>query len=112
MATRTRRKPRSDRNHIIYQIECKATGQAYIGVCIIRKAAKVKSLKQRWNEHVRAATVAMKDWNMSQAIRKHGPESFEKNILEIVRGKANAYAREAELINMHRPELNTKMRAA
>ena len=110
MRMATRRKPRSDRNHLIYQITCEPTQQTYIGVCIVRKSARVKSLKQRWNEHVRAANVAMKDWNMSKAIREHGSESFNKTVLEVVRGKASAYKREAELINLHRPGLNTKMK--
>ena len=109
MAT-ARRKFRSDRNHLIYQITCEPTKQTYIGVCIVRKSARVKSLKQRWNEHIRAATVAMKDWNMSKAIREHGSDAFNKTVLEVVRGKANAYKREAQLINLHRPELNTKMK--
>ena len=49
---------------------------------------------------------------MSRAIRTHGPKAFTKQIIEIVRGKAAAYAREAVLINERRPALNTKMRSA
>jgi hypothetical protein len=48
-------KSRSDKNYIIYQITCTITMETYIGKCIIRKRAIKKSLKQRWNEHVRAA---------------------------------------------------------
>ena len=112
MATTTkRRKPRSDRNHIIYKIICTYTQEAYIGVCIVRKQARVKSLKQRWKQHIRASTVECKQWKMSQAIREHGTDAFRKEIIEVVRGKATAYDREAELINSLRPQLNTKIRA-
>jgi len=107
---RSHRKPRSDRNHIIYQITCKPTGQTYIGVCIVKKQAKVKSLKYRWNGHLRAAFIENRDWNMSRALRQYGEHNFTKTIVEVVRGKAQAYAREAELINILRPALNTKMK--
>jgi hypothetical protein len=108
-------KSRSDKKYIIYQITCMATGETYIGKCIIRKRAIKKSLKQRWNEHVR---VALQDpektatWRISQAIREHGPEAFgDHKVLELI-PKRDVSRREAELINTMNPELNTKKQRA
>ena len=106
-------KSRSDKNYSIYQITCEPTQETYIGKCIIRKRAIKKSLKQRWNEHVR---VAIKEpektahWKISQAIRTHGAWAFtDHKVLEII-PKRDVSRREAELINMHRPALNTKLK--
>ena len=52
-------------------------------------------------------------WTMGwQAIREFGEESFTREILHIIRGKAEAFEFEANLINEIRPTLNTKMIAA
>jgi hypothetical protein len=104
-------KSRSDKNYLIYQITCAPTGQTYIGKCIIRKRAIKKSLKQRWNEHVRAAIQTPErtaGWLISQAIRQYGADAFtDHKVLEIV-PKRDVSRREAELINTLKPELNTK----
>ena len=108
-------KSRSDKNYIIYQITCTITSETYIGKCIIRKRAIKKSLKSRWKEHVRAALQEPEKtagWRISQAIREHGPESFDNHeVLEII-PKRDVSRREAELIHTLYPELNTKKQRA
>ena len=106
------RKPRNDRNHIIYQITNGITGERYIGITVVRGRAFNKSLKIRWEGHLRKAYVELKNWTFSTNIRTYGNKAFTKEILEIVRGKATAHRREVELINTLMPELNTKKRLA
>jgi hypothetical protein len=108
-------KSRSDKNYIIYQITWTITIETYIGKCIIRKRAVKKSLKQRWNEHVRAAIQTPErtaTWLISQAIREYGPQAFsDHKVLEII-PKRDVSKREAELINTLKPALNTKKQRA
>jgi len=101
---------RSDKLYIVYQLTCQPTGERYIGKCIRRKTATLKSLKQRWNEHVRSATQDIErtsGWLLSQAIREHGATAFSHDVIELV-PKRDVSTREAELINNSRCELNTK----
>lgn len=39
------------------------------------------ALEARWRGHVRGALSARLDWEISKAIREHGPDSFQKKIL-------------------------------
>jgi len=65
-------------------------------------------MRRRWQKHVRRALTENRDWKLCKAIRKYGPEAFTLQILEIVRGKASAHARERELIFQYNPMLNTQ----
>jgi len=60
---------------IIYKITNKVNGKCYIG-------ATEKTLEERWNGHVKTAMVKKKDWILSKAIRKYGPDAFIKEVLE------------------------------
>ena len=101
------RKPRNDRNHIIYQLTNKITGESYIGITVVKGRAFNKSLKIRWEGHCYKAYVELKEWAISINIRTYGINTFQKQIIEIVRGKPQAHKREVELINSLQPELNT-----
>lgn len=104
------RKRRSDRNHLIYKIENKQTGDFYIGVTVVTGKAYLKSLRSRWKRHIYKAQVIGEQWNFPSAIREFGESAFSLQILEIVRGKSSAFEREANLINEQRPTYNTRMR--
>lgn len=102
------RKRRLDRNHIVYSL---AVGKSvYIGVTYVEDRSPVKSLRRRWQKHVRRALTEGRDWALCKAIRKHGPDAFTVQILEVVRGKPAAHVRERELIRSLRPRLNTDVR--
>ncbi len=105
---KTKRKTRSDRNHIIYSLAI--NGREYIGVTYVDKGRVNASLTRRWQKHVRRALTEGRDWNLCVAIRKHGPDKFHVGVLEIVRGKAAAHVRERELIRERKPKLNTDVR--
>ena len=102
----TKRKPRSDRNHLIYLITCSITGDNYIGITVCIGQAIQKSLKSRLEKHIHRALSENKNWPICEAIRKHGVESFSISLLEKVRGKENAHRREVELIQEKKPTLN------
>lgn len=106
------RKKRSDRNHVIYQITNTVTNERYIGVTVSVGRAFQKSVKQRWNRHLYKANVKEADFTFSKNIREYGESTFSLEVVEVIRGKVEAFKREAELINTVKPELNQRKRVA
>lgn len=106
--TKTTRKRRNDRNHVIYEITCDVTGDTYIGITVCRGRAIMKSVETRWKGHIYHACVEKRNLKLAATIRHNGPEAFSKRVLEVVRGKLAAHARETILIKKLRPTLNTK----
>lgn len=104
-----KRRKRSDRNHIIYKLTNTITEETYIGVTVSQGRAYQKSLRSRWLRHIYRANVENSPLLISQSIREHGEQAFKREIVTIVRGKKDAFAFEASLINELRPLLNTKM---
>ena len=105
----SKRKKRSDRNHIIYQLTNTVNGEKYIGVTVVTGRAYLKSLRSRWIRHIYKATKAMAQYPISESIREYGEQAFTREILTKVRGKKNAFEMESQLINEIRPKLNTRM---
>ena len=106
--TMMKRKTRIDRNHIVYSL---AIGKLqYIGVTYVQDRSPTKSLRRRWQKHIRRALTEGRDWTLCKAIRKYGAEAFEVEVLEVVRGKPAAHVRERELIRTLKPKLNTDVR--
>lgn len=102
------RKTRSDRNHVIYQI---AVGsKVYIGVTHVGKSTPQKGLARRWRKHVNRAYAEGRSWKLCEAIRKHGPDAFDVEIIKVVRGKKLAHDVERALIRQLNPSLNSDIR--
>ena len=101
-----KRKKRSDVNHVIYVVTNVLTGEQYIGITAVRPNLK-KALWVRMQKHVQRANAENKDWGLCKNIREYGAEAFTFGVLEIVRGKKPAHARELELVRMYNPSLNT-----
>ena len=99
-----KRKKRSDRTHIIYELVVK--GKSYVGITAKTESTVNKSVLSRFAKHTYRARTEDKTWPLYDAMRKHGAESFEVFILEVGRGKAWAHRRERELIAEMQPELN------
>lgn len=102
-----KRKKRSDRRHIIYMLTNIQTNERYLGITVVEKVKPEISLVIRWQRHIHRAFTDNKDWALCKSIREHGPLSWDKDIIEIVRGKAEAHKRERELIREFAPELNS-----
>jgi hypothetical protein len=102
------RKRRSDRNQVIYFIQDVVTLEYYIGLTAMEFKGNVrKTLVRRMQKHMQRALTENKNWGLSRALREHGAERFVFGVIEIVRGKRPAHARETELINTMQPSLNT-----
>lgn len=104
--TKATRKRRSDRKHAIYELFCEATGESYIGLTVVSGTA-LSSVRGRFNRHLSRARTETKDWNLCTALRTYGREGFTPYLLEVVRGKTAAHARERELIAVLQPVLNS-----
>lgn len=108
MKETTARKTRSDRNHVIYSLTIGK--REYIGVTVVNNRSPSKSLNRRWQKHVQRAYAEDKGWKLCEAIRKHGPEKFTVEIVQVVRGKSAAHQVERDLIRVRKPKLNTDVR--
>jgi hypothetical protein len=97
------RKKRNDRNYILYQLT--VDDQTYIGLTVAVGRAFLRSVKVRVQKHLSRAKVENKDWTICAALQN--AEVIQYEVLEVVRGRKNAYARERELIAECQPELNT-----
>ena len=108
MNSKITRKRRTDRNQVIYFIQDKVTLEYYIGLTALSFKGNVfRTLRRRMQKHMQRALTENKDWGLSRALRERGADSFVFGVVEVVRGKRPAHARETELINTLRPALNT-----
>lgn len=101
-----KRKRRNDRRHAVYCIINILTQERYVGITVSGAAIK-RSLKIRWQKHVRRALTEDKSWALCENIRSWGPECFDMTLIETIRGRKPAHQRERELIRDLIPELNT-----
>ena len=109
MNTGRKRKPRKDRPHIIYQLT--VGNKSYVGVTFVRKQSVAKTMRARIIQHWYNAHNHNYQWGLSAALRKlDSIEDVEYEVLERVKGKQAAHARERELISELRPKLNTDIR--
>jgi hypothetical protein len=103
------RKPRTDRNHIIYEIVTPLG--SYIGVTAKTESTVLKSLRSRAAKHYYRARTESKTWALCQYLRTLEDKSLiDIRMHEMVRGKADAHTRERELIRLYNPILNTDKR--
>ena len=108
MNSKNIRKRRTDRNQVIYFIQDKVTLEYYIGLTAMEFSGNIrKTLNRRMQKHMQRALAENKNWGLSRALRERGAERFVYGVIEVVRGKRPAHARETELINTLRPSLNT-----
>ena len=108
MNSKNTRKRRTDRNQVIYFIQDNVTLEYYIGLTALSFNGSVfKTLRRRMQKHMQRALTENKDWGLSRALRERGAERFVFGVVEVVRGKRPAHARETELINTLQPSLNT-----
>jgi hypothetical protein len=100
------RKRRQDTKHVVYCITNTVTGEQYIGITVCGQQVR-RALRVRVQKHVRRAVTENKDWNLCRSIREHGTLAHTYGIVEFVRGRKPAHARERELIAEFNPALNS-----
>ena len=105
-----KRKRRSDRTHVVYQLTNRVTAEIYIGITVATGRAYNRSLKERWKRHVSRATHQSHEWNLCESIRQHGEKAFSREILHLIRGKAAAHSTETSLIHSLQPALNSTIK--
>jgi hypothetical protein len=98
------RKKRSDRNYILYQLTI--GNENYIGLTVAVGRAYLKSVKIRVQKHISRALREEKDWALCEVLRENA-EEVQYEVLEVIRGRKNAYSREREIISEVNPTLNT-----
>ena len=105
----TRRK-RNDRNHLVYKITNKETGEFYIGVTAVTGRAFRRSAKLRFMKHVSRARCESKDWALYEDMRNYRGEEIETykwEVVKVIRGKEAVHKFEVNLIDKLKPSLNT-----
>ena len=107
--TLTHRKKRTDRNHVIYELN--VLGLTYVGVTAKTESTALKSAKTRAAKHFYRAKTEGKDWLLCEALRQLNDKGeIVVRVLEVVRGKAPAHRREVELRRELQPALNSDTR--
>ena len=103
------RKKRVDRTHIIYEIV--GDQGSYIGVTAKTESTVLKSVRSRAAKHFYRAQKEGKAWLLCEFLRTlASKELIDIRVREMVRGKAEAHARERELIRELNPFYNTDKR--
>ena len=108
MPIKKKRKPRKDRNHIIYKITIGKL--VYIGVTVLNESTIEKTLRFRLRRHKWRASKELKDTLLCQEIRKKGSDELIIEELMVVRGKEQAHETELSLIHRLQPQLNERGR--
>ena len=101
------RKKRNDRNYILYQILFENTDDRYIGLTVASGRAYLRSVKIRIQKHLSRARRENKNWTLYEFIRKNPEAKLQYEIIDIVRGRKNAYELERQYIEELNPNLNT-----
>jgi hypothetical protein len=103
------RKRRTDRNHIIYELE--VNGLNYIGVTAKTESTVLKSVKARAAKHFYRAKTETKNWLLCEQLRTlSSKDEIQIKIHAIVRGKAEAHKEEVKIRRQVKPALNTDTR--
>ena len=99
-----RRTARKDSNYIIYAATHE--GKTYIGLTRKGSTTVNKAVKERWRKHVSRAHNEDRDWELYRYIKAGNWTDWEHEVITVIRGRAEAYAYERELVMLYAPELN------
>jgi hypothetical protein len=107
--TITHRKKRTDRNHIVYELN--VNGLTYVGVTAKTESTPLKSAKTRAAKHFYRAKTENKDWLLCEALRTlDSKDEIVVRVLAVIRGKAAAHKEEVRIRRAMEPALNTDTR--
>jgi len=67
----------------------------------------LRSVKVRVQKHISRAKRENKDWSLYAFLRDNPEVQLQYEVIEVVRGRKNAYQREREIIAETNPSLNT-----
>lgn len=105
-----RRKTRSDCNYVIYEMTDER-GETYVGLTRKAQPNVTKVVNERWRKHKSRARNENRLWALYVYLKSGGLElAWTHKVLAIVRGRAEAYAYERELVIKMQPSLNDQYR--
>jgi hypothetical protein len=81
-------------------------GKAYIGLTRKGTVTVNKAVKERWRKHISRAKHEDRDWEIYRYIKQGNWTDWSHEIITVIRGRAEAYAYERELVKIYQPELN------
>lgn len=99
-----KRTARKDSNYVIYV--AMHDGKAYIGLTRKGSATVNKAVKERWRKHVSRAKNENRDWVIYNYMREGNWDGWSHEVIDVIRGRAEAYAYERALVKAIGPELN------
>lgn len=109
MKTTTHRKKRTDRTHIVYELN--VMGLTYVGVTAKTESTAIKSARTRAAKHFYRARTEGKNWLLCEALRGlDSKEMIGVRVLATVRGKKEGHELEVQLRRELEPALNTDCR--
>jgi hypothetical protein len=100
----TKRTARKDSNFIIYAAT--HNGQSYIGLTRKGTVSVAKAVKERWRKHISRARNEQRAWVLYEYINAGAWTEWTHEVICVIRGRAEAYAYERELVKQIQPELN------
>ena len=103
---KTRRTPRSDCNYIIYAMTSER-GDSYIGLTRKSMPNADKVVLERWRKHKSRARNENRMWALYIYLKSGGlAMTWTHTVIDVIRGRKEAYAYERELVKQIKPELN------
>jgi len=99
-----KRTARSDSNFVIYVAT--HNGQSYIGLTRKGSATVNKAVKERWRKHISRARHEDRAWELYKYIKAGNWDGWTHEVIDVIRGRAEAYAFERAIVKEIRPELN------
>ena len=100
----TKRTARRDSNYVIYAAT--HDGSVYIGLTRKGTVSANKAVKERWRKHISRARHEDRAWVLYQYIKSGAWTDWGHEVICVIRGRAEAYAYERELVKLMEPELN------
>jgi len=99
-----KRTARRDSNFVIYAAS--HNGETYIGLTRKGTVTVTKAVKERWRKHISRARHEDRDWQLYRYIKAGAWTDWEHSVITVIRGRAEAYAYERELVKSLQPTLN------
>jgi hypothetical protein len=91
---------------VIYEMRDEL-GENYIGLTRKSLPSANKTVLERWRKHKSRARNENRDWVLYQYLKMGAVDwAWTHRVLAIVRGRAEAYAYERELVKAEQPTLN------
>lgn len=104
--TKTKRTARADSNFVIYRAVSER-GEDYIGLTRKGERTVEGAVKERWHKHTSRARNENRKWALYIYLKSGGLNlSWTHEVLAVIRGRAEAYAQEREIVKTLRPALN------